>query len=235
MSESKRSFGDPPSTADWSPGTAILGTIGAIFAGIFLALPVILIEPKVGGDEASAAANIAFQVATVAGFLIVPILVATKGDLNMGWDTLRRRLGITGFGWEDIGWMFLAYLAVLSFAGTYSQLVGAPEQEEIADLFGPVIFQVLLVVVAASIVEEVCFRGMLYGGLRTRMGPIPGALISAGLWGVLHATTGLSAVPVLIVLGIALALLYEKTGSIVPGIILHAINNSLALAVLLSN
>ena len=35
--------------------------------------------------------------------------------------------------------------------------------------------------------------------------------------------------PPLIVFGFVLALLYEKTGSIVPGILLHMLNNSVAL------
>ena len=35
--------------------------------------------------------------------------------------------------------------------------------------------------------------------------------------------------PPLIVFGFLLALLYEKTGSIVPGILLHMLNNSVAL------
>ncbi len=35
--------------------------------------------------------------------------------------------------------------------------------------------------------------------------------------------------PPLILFGFLLALLYEKTGSIVPGIILHVLNNSVAL------
>ena len=49
------------------------------------------------------------------------------------------------------------------------------------------------------------------------------------IFGGLHATTGLSAVPLLIVLGCIFALLYEKTGSIIPGILLHMLNNSAAL------
>ena len=35
--------------------------------------------------------------------------------------------------------------------------------------------------------------------------------------------------PPLIAFGFVLALLYEKTGSIVPGILLHMLNNSVAL------
>lgn len=231
MSEAKRKFGDMPSAANWGAGAAALGALGAIFAGVFLGIPVLAIEPEVGTDDASAAANIALQVATVAGFLIVPILIATRGNLSADWTTLRKRLGITGFGWEDLGWALLAYFAYLSVAGTYSQLVGVPEQDDIAGFFGPIGFQILLIVVAASISEEICFRGMLYGGLRNGMGPILAALISGAIFGSLHLLTGPSAVPVLITLGVTLALLFEKTGSIVPGIILHAVNNSLALAV----
>jgi CAAX protease family protein len=227
----ERKFGDKPSAANWGAGVAVLGALGSIFAGVFLGIPVIVIEPEVGTNDASAAANIALQVATVAGFLIVPILIATKGDLSVDWTTLRRRLGINAFGWGDLGWAALAYFGYLMFAGLYSQLVGVPEQDDIADFFGPIGFQILLIVFAASISEEICFRGMLYGGLRSDMSPIPAALISGAIFGGLHALSGVSAVPVLIALGITLALLFEKTGSIVPGIILHSVNNSLALLV----
>ena len=51
-------------------------------------------------------------------------------------------------------------------------------------------------------------------------------------FGLLHFSTGWSAVPVLIFLGTLFAILYEKTGSLWPPIILHAINNGFAMVVL---
>jgi membrane protease YdiL (CAAX protease family) len=84
-------------------------------------------------------------------------------------------------------------------------------------------------VILAPISEETCFRGMLYGGLRERLPKIPAALIVGLIFGGLHALTGVSAVPPLMVFGFLLCLLYEKTGSIVPGILLHMLNNSVAL------
>jgi len=56
------------------------------------------------------------------------------------------------------------------------------------------------------------------------------------VFGMLHFTgpDSIGVVPPLVVLGIVLALLYERTGSLWPPIILHAINNGLALAVLTS-
>ena len=83
--------------------------------------------------------------------------------------------------------------------------------------------------IAAPVSEEVCFRGMLFGGLRERLPRLAAALISGLVFGGLHALTGVTAVPPLIVFGFLLALLYEKTGSIVPGILLHMLNNSVAL------
>ena len=67
------------------------------------------------------------------------------------------------------------------------------------------------------------------GGLRRPHWAGAAALLSAAVFGALHALTGVSAVPPLIAFGFVLALLYEKTGSIVPGILLHALNNSVAL------
>ena len=65
--------------------------------------------------------------------------------------------------------MAAAIGAYLLFAFVYSTLVVEPEQEDIAEGFGPVPVQVLLIVIAAPISEEVCFRGMLFGGLRERL------------------------------------------------------------------
>jgi hypothetical protein len=70
---------------------------------------------------------------------------------------------------------------------------------------------------------------MLFGGFRERMSTIPAALISGTIFGALHFSGGVSVVPPLIVFGFVLALLYERTGSIVPGIILHMLNNAVVL------
>ncbi len=80
--------------------------------------------------------------------------------------------------------------------------------------------------IAAPIAEETCFRGMLFGGLREKLPRLVAALICGLIFGALHALTGITAVPPLIVFGFLLALLYERTGSIIPGILLHMLNNT---------
>ena len=139
------------------------------------------------------------------------------------------RLGVRRFRPSALKWMAAAIGVYLFCTFLYAVLIGEPHQKDIAKGFGAVPFQVLLIVVAAPISEEVCFRGMLFGGLRKSLPRLAAALISGLIFGGLHAVTGVSAVPPLIVFGFLLALLYEKTGSIVPGILLHVLNNSIAL------
>jgi membrane protease YdiL (CAAX protease family) len=76
---------------------------------------------------------------------------------------------------------------------------------------------------------------MVFGGLRTKL-PLWAAALGTGLFfGVLHYSTGPSAVPSLVALGIIFAVVYEKTGSIWPPIIMHVVNNAFALTVISSS
>ncbi len=141
-----------------------------------------------------------------------------------------RRLGVRRFKPSTAAkWTAAAIGAYLLFAFAYSALVVEPHQKDIADGFGPIPVQILLIVIAAPISEEICFRGMLFGGLRERLPRFAAALLAGLIFGGLHALTGVTAVPPLIFFGFVLALLYEKTGSILPCILLHMLNNSVAL------
>jgi uncharacterized protein len=212
--------------ANWGPSIAFVGLFVALGAQLFLAVPVLIVDPD-SAEDPSTAASIVLQLLGAVTFLAVPFAIASMKGAS--WRGALSRLGVRGFRLSAVGWMVLAVFAYLAFAAVYISLVGEPEQEDIAEAFGPVPFQILLVVVAAPISEELCFRGMLFGGLRERLPLTAAALISGLVFGGLHAVTGLSAVPPLIAFGFLLALLYEKTGSIVPGILLHMLNNSAAL------
>jgi membrane protease YdiL (CAAX protease family) len=176
----------------------------------------------------STTASVFVQLGTVLGFLIVPLVIAGRGGAGIAGAL--RRLGLRRFRvLTALKWMAAAIGVYLLFAIVYSGIFGEPEQEDIAESFGAVPVQVLLIVFAAAVSEEVCFRGMLFGGLRERLPMLAAGLLSGAVFGALHALTGLSAVPPLIAFGLVMAVLYEKTGSIVPGILLHMLNNSAAL------
>jgi len=214
----------PPS--NWGPKGALLGSVMAIFTGLLLGMPALFFTE--GEGDLTTAGNVIAQVGTVLGLLLVPLWIArSRGAKTLGealW-----RLGVQRFRSSAFKWMAAAVGSYLLFAMLYSTLILEPEQEDIASGFGPIPIQVLLIVFGAAIAEEICFRGMLFGGLRERLPKVPAALAAGVVFGALHAFTGLSAVPPLIVLGFVFCLLYEKTGSIVPGMLLHMLNNSVAL------
>jgi len=81
-------------------------------------------------------------------------------------------------------------------------------------------------VVFAPLFEELAFRGLLFPILRRKFSFLPAALISAGIFGIAH---GYGLVGLLSVCwsGVLWAWIYEKTGSLLPGILAHAINNLL--------
>jgi CAAX protease family protein len=214
--------------SNWGPGLAVVGVLLALATGLVLGIPVVIADHPPQGGELSDAANALVQLATAGGFLLVPMVIAAQRGAPTVREALRR-LGVRGFRLSETKWMLAAIGAYLLFSGVYVALIGQPKQKDIAEGFGAVPVQVLLIVIAAPISEEICFRGMLFGGLRERLPRLVAALVSALVFGGLHATTGISAVPPLIAFGFILALLYEKTGSIVPGIILHMLNNSVAL------
>jgi len=214
--------------ANWGPGAAIVGVLLALGVGIVLGIPAVIVDNPPDSGDLSTGATVAVQLATALGFLLVPLAVASRwGARTLG--EMLERLGMRRFGPSALPWMLAAIGAYLVFAAVYSAIFGAPEQEDIAESFGTLPVQVLLIAIAAPVSEELCFRGMLFGGLRNHMPRLAAALVSALIFGALHALTGLSAVPPLIAFGFILALLYEQTGSIVPGIVLHMLNNSVAL------
>jgi len=84
-------------------------------------------------------------------------------------------------------------------------------------------YMTLFVAVVGPVMEEIFFRGFLYNAIKKETGVRWAILISACLFSFLHAHV-VGILPIL-VLGILLAYLYEKTGSLVSSITVHIIHN----------
>jgi membrane protease YdiL (CAAX protease family) len=87
-------------------------------------------------------------------------------------------------------------------------------------------------VVGAPVSEELLFRGLFYRALRSSLRAWPAILISSAIFGLMHWVGGdplVSAGPRAI-LGVFLCLLYERTGSLYPGMAMHAAINSSVIA-----
>lgn len=95
------------------------------------------------------------------------------------------------------------------------------------DSMSNVLWSYFFAVVLAPISEEVVFRGFLFGGTRHHWGVIPAALISSGIFAVLH---GYSMLGLLAVFGYGLIFcwIYQRSGSLLPGMLVHAVFNYIA-------
>jgi uncharacterized protein len=220
--------------ASWGPSEVLLG-VGVFLASLFLLAGILgAISAAAGLDSDDPAFTIASQALVAALFLGTAVACAApraRGPASAG------ELGLRGFRLSALGWMALAYVAYWLFAIAFALLVTSPDQEDIAKELGSdtgvlgAIVSGLLVVVAAPISEEVFFRGFMFAGLRSRLPFATAAAITALVFGISHSATGITAVPQLTVLGIVLAWLYEKTGSLWPPILVHLTNNAIAFAV----
>jgi membrane protease YdiL (CAAX protease family) len=103
-----------------------------------------------------------------------------------------------------------------------------PTQQEIGPLFGTNALAIALgyfgTAIVAPFAEETFFRGFVIGGLRRRFGAVGALLISAVFFALLHPP--FTIFPVIFVLGLLLGLLFLQTGSLYPGILMHAMFNT---------
>ena len=83
------------------------------------------------------------------------------------------------------------------------------------------------------LVEELMFRGLLYPALRERWGVAGGVILSAAIFALVHPTLPGGFLP-LWSMGAIWAFTYERRGSLLPGILMHALNNGLLIALEMS-
>ena len=143
-----------------------------------------------------------------------------------------------------VGWACGLVLAALPLAGlaniiTVQLLAGKAEPQPLVELFTDVAqaqdFPALAKIFVAGVIiapccEEFLFRGFFYGVWKRYLGmPIAG-LLAAGLFAAFHGS--LFAFGGLFVLAICLNIAYERTGSLLVPIGMHALFNFTSLLVL---
>ena len=104
--------------------------------------------------------------------------------------------------------------------------MGIPEPDFGFDsIFIEKIFSLLTVVFVAPIMEELVFRGLIYGQLR-KYNVVFGIIASSLCFGMMHMNLS-QGVPT-VFMGIILAYFYETTGSLKTSILIHFLNNLVA-------
>ena len=191
-------------------------------------------------------------------------LVALTWPLLRGvsWARLRADIGLTTGknALEELTFGLLAYLmalpmmmlgvlfffVIMFFTGPAAPAAGA-EFEPVSYPAHPIVewlladggdfaAVVVLACVAAPIVEEIMFRGLLYRYLREAsiqrglfFSTLISALVSSFLFAAIHPQ-GLEAVPILMGLACGFCLVREWRVSLLPSMVAHGLNNYIALS-----
>jgi membrane protease YdiL (CAAX protease family) len=171
--------------------------------------------------------------------------------------TARYRLPAIALGMRAPGWRRLSLIGVLAAAAavplssggerlaiyviglitTPQQAASMVAQEHLSDPLAPVIdtlagalpitWLLVLLCVVVPIGEEIFFRGFVYGGLRARWGAPLALLVSSAFFAAVHLQV-VHAFPIFL-LGIVFAVVYHRTGSLVPAMVAHGLNNLIAV------
>jgi len=221
--------------------------IAAFFVGQTLLVLVaqLVLEPaglldleEGGASQGGAVLGVVIIAAQLAGLLAVLALLRLRSvPLRPVIGHVRpiaRHLGVgAGLGLVSV----VLSVTLVSVLVTLSGSEATPDQV-LTQGIGESALQLLLAVIAgvvlAPIAEELVFRGLLHRALRSRLRLVPATLISSGLFAVVHvevvasqplALVGLAAV------GVVLAVAYERTGSLLVPMTIHAVYNAVTVLV----
>jgi uncharacterized protein len=217
----------------WAPFAALVATfVGVLILGIVAGIVVTVAGGDVSADDPST--GLSLVLTTMQDALLVFV----------AWyavELLGTRPTVASFGFRAVrvlpalGWTLLAYAGFWLATAAVVGILGDPEEQELVqDIESETAFVVLagyalLSCFIAPIAEEVFFRGFMFRGLAGRVHPIWAALITGSVFGVIHlGGAPVTSVVVLSIFGVALCFVLWRTGSLIPCIMLHALNNSIA-------
>jgi len=228
----------PPVPWDW---TDVVIFLGAYLLGVSV-LSEVFVAPGVerfarglthglGPQVQTALANFAEQTAVYA------FAIAVVATLVLG----RRHASLRDLGWRmpRIRWIPVAVasslvaLVVLTWLLNLEASLIHVQNAQVSSVQGEYGHQVgialLLLSVEVPLAEETFFRGFVYGWMRRHLNVPAAAVLSGCFFAAAHVGWGTSTEEILFLplalLGVLLALLYEYSGSLLPGAIVHGIFN----------
>jgi uncharacterized protein len=182
---------------------------------------------------------------SVTSFLVSFAFYGGVVGAAVGVVTLRRHAPVAALGWRPaaVRWIAAAIpLAVAAYAlvvvagGVQNALLPADHCGQARDVIRAYpryhALAVVTVTLIAPAAEETFFRGFLYGWLRGRLPPWSAVAASGLVFAVAHLQP-VVLIPLLL-LGCTLAVVYERSGSLLPGIVIHGLFNLVGVTLIFS-
>ncbi len=209
------------------------GLVAIVLATFFVGLGLSLVWRHSAEGEA-----VKIEQVLPSSFVFLILSVGVLGFLKYRGLNLITLLGLNRLGpWRVAAWALGLVIAAFAFSGaanilTVLMLNGKAEQQPLVNLFHDVaqrndagaMAQILLAgVVLAPVCEEFLFRGFFYPVGKRYLGPLASGLAGALLFAGFHLS--ITAFAGLFVLAVCLTLAYERTGSLLVPIGMHALFN----------
>lgn len=146
-------------------------------------------------------------------------------------------VGVKGFpvkdGWRIVLWILVLILSSVTavyltsfFGNTVDNSKTESLQQNVTSM--TIIISIVSAGIVSPVYEEIFYRGFIYRWLRTRVSMSWAIVISSLIFTFAHFPT-MNAMPVNFISGIVFAWAYERTGSVVPGMIVHGVFNTIAV------
>jgi membrane protease YdiL (CAAX protease family) len=204
-----------------------------VFAGIFAGVPPPSKLLLAWTTDVSSAPNLFLFAAVGDGVMIVCALLLARWVLGAGLDKLGLAVKTSG---GQLAFGFLAGLALVIVSQVVSAIQAklfGPHTQAVAELLKThhglmnFFFDFAAVCIIAPFAEELLFRGVVFAGLVQRVPLWPAAILSGLIFGAAHLDPW-SIVP-LATIGVGLAFLYYRSGTLWPNVVAHATVNAVAL------
>ncbi|MGF3104631.1 lysostaphin resistance A-like protein [Rossellomorea sp. DUT-2] len=168
---------------------------------------------------------------TIAIILLSGIYFIALRPKKISWS----EVGVKPFAVKD--WKIIIIYSVILLVGAViivvlTSFIGNSWENSKTDAMqqNATFFTVLIAFISAAIIspiyEEIFYRGFLYRWLRTRMGLTGALLLSSLIFTIIHIPT-YNVMPVNFFSGILFALVYERTNSIWPSVMIHGLTNGI--------
>lgn len=217
----------------WSAFVALLtGLLLAAFGLLLIDVVAALAGVNISASPTPPGIQIASTVVQDGAFVAAALIIAGIGARRVS----PRQFGLrTTAVSRAAAWVALLYVSFLVFSAIWAAALHLHGKEKLLDQLGAnrnsalLVASALLTCVIAPVCEEFLFRGYVFTALRNLGGVAPAAIITGLIFGVVHVASAPVAYLVpLAFLGFGLCLLYWRTGSLLPCIAAHCLNNSIA-------
>ena len=174
-------------------------------------------------------------ISTIANGIIGTALIALfiKARKGIGFSEY---LGFRRFSGKSLVFSLLALVGLLVFSYIIETITGG-SGEEAVNYFNTSIWPGLVwfaVCIVAPFFEEIWIRGFMYRGfINSRLGLTGTLLVTSAFWAVQHIQYDFAGIGIIFVFGLILGFVRHKSGSIWLPIIMHAINNTISMALMM--